>query len=177
SSEVNASYSLQVYNNPTVTSQAWGEIVAFRVGDGAFLDTGSVALSNGSQVTVGDLSTTLSGEVGVIALAASENTAGSDVTGFNAGDVVLQLNNSATGQIANQRGVFFERTTYQGRSGILPLFRADTDVSSPSYQVKMTARASGLNGEAKILAFTLALPLPLAARRKRGLRLLSVGRA
>ncbi|MEM4154504.1 MAG: hypothetical protein QXW52_06795, partial [Candidatus Caldarchaeum sp.] len=177
SSEVNASYSLQVYNNLAVTSQAWGEIIAFPVSDGAFLDTGSVALSNGSQVTVGDLSTTLSGEVGVVALAESENTTGSDITAFNAGDVVLQLNNSATGQIANQRGMFLERTSYQGRSGILPLFRADTDVSSPSYQVKMTARASGLNGEAKILAFTLALPLPLAARRKRGLRLLSVGRA
>ncbi|MEM2973432.1 MAG: hypothetical protein QXS50_04705, partial [Candidatus Caldarchaeum sp.] len=122
-----------------------------------------------------NLSTSLSGEVGVIALAAAENTSSSDVTAFNAGDVVLQQNNQATGQITNQRGWLLELTSFHGRSGVYALFRADTDVSNPSYQVKMTARASGINGEAKILAFTLALPL--AARRKRGLRLLSVGRA
>ncbi|MEM4268696.1 MAG: hypothetical protein QW223_01100 [Candidatus Caldarchaeum sp.] len=177
SAEANQNYTIQVYNSSGVTSQAWGEIIAFRVGDGAFLDTASVSLTNGSQVTVGNLSTSLSGEVGVIALAAAENTSTTNVTAFNVGDVVLQLNNQTTGQGGNQRGWYLEGTSYSGRSGVYALFRADTDVSNPSYQVKMTARASGLNGEAKILAFTLALPLPLAARRKRGLRLLSVGRA
>lgn len=156
-SGANQSYSIQVYNSLSVTSQAWGEIIAFKVSDGAFLDTDSVALTSGSQVTVGNLATSLSGEVGVIALAAAENTSSSTVTAFNAGDVVLQLNNQTTGQISNQRGWLFEPTSYHGRSGIYALFRADTNVSNPSYQVKMTARASGINGEAKILAFTLAV--------------------
>ncbi|MEM4185186.1 MAG: hypothetical protein QXE50_06000 [Nitrososphaerota archaeon] len=169
----NQSYSLEVYNNLSETSQAWGEILAFRVTDGAFLDTDSVALTSGSQVTVGNLTTTLYGEVGVVGLAAAENTASSNAAAFNAGDVVLQKDNSATGQIANQRGWYIYRTSTQGRSGVYSLFRADTGVSNPSYQVKMTARASGINGEAKIVAFTFT-PRPVA-RRKR-LRLVSVGR-
>ncbi|MEM3689086.1 MAG: hypothetical protein QXW42_04155 [Thermofilum sp.] len=156
SSEANPSYNIQVYNSLSETSQAWGEIIAFRVGDGAFLDTDSVALTNGSQVTVGNLSTNLGSEVGVIALAAAGNTGSSDVTAFNAGDVVLQLNNQATGQVANQRGWLLEQTSYSGRSGVYSLFRVDTGVFNPSYQVKMTARASGINGEAKILAFGFA---------------------
>lgn len=154
----NPSYSIQVYNSLSEASLAWGEIVAFRVVDGAFLDTASVALTNGSQVTVGNLSTSLNGEVGVIALAAAENTGTADVEAFNAGDVVLQLNNQSTGQVANQRGWFLQRTSYQGRSGVYALFRVDSYVSSPSYQVKMTARADGINGEAKILAFIIIVP-------------------
>ena len=149
----NPSYSAQVYNSLANTSQAWAEIIAFPVVNGAFLDTGSVALTSGVQVTVGNLTTTLSGEVGVIALAAAENTGGSTVTGFNAGDVVLQINNSAITQIANQRGWYMEATGFHGRSGVYPLFRAFVNVLNPSYQVKMTARAGGINGEAKILAF------------------------
>ncbi|MEM4458340.1 MAG: hypothetical protein QXN23_05940 [Candidatus Caldarchaeum sp.] len=152
STPASPSYSIQVYNSLTVASQAWGEIIAFRVGDGAFLDTASVGLTNGSQVTVGSLSTSLSGEVGVIALAAAETTTAGII--FSTDDVVLQLNNNTTGQVSNKREWLME--LYSGRgSGIYPLFRADTDVSSPSYQVKMTARASGLNGEAKILVFSL----------------------
>jgi hypothetical protein len=131
----------------------YAELVAFTVFDGAFLDTASVALTNGAEVTVGNLTTTLSGDVVAIGLAAAENTETSDVTAFNAGDVVLQLNNSATGQISNLVGWLIERTSYHGRSGVLPLFRLDTGVSNPSYQIKMTARAGGINGEAKMLAF------------------------
>ncbi|MEM0381417.1 MAG: hypothetical protein QW580_01950 [Nitrososphaerota archaeon] len=152
-SSANQAYSIQVRNSLLETSQAWGEIIAFTVADGAFLDTGNVSLTSGSQVTVGNLTTSLSGEVGVIALAAAENTGTTDVTAFNAGDVVLQLNNQGTGQVANRRGWLLERTSYSGRSGVYALFRVDTGVSSPSYQVKMTSRASGINGEAKILAF------------------------
>ncbi|MEM0478335.1 MAG: hypothetical protein QXN77_08050 [Candidatus Caldarchaeum sp.] len=159
SAGANQDYTIQVYNNLSETSQAWGEIIAFIVGGGAFLDTASVGLTNGSQVTVGNLSTSLGGEVGVIALAAAENTGTTDVTAFNAGDVVLQLNDQTTGQVANQRNWLLERTSYNGRSGVYGFFRADTDVSSPSYQVKMTARVSGINGEAKILAFTFGVDI------------------
>jgi len=148
-------YSVEVTNGSSVAFNCYAEIVAFTVGGGAFLDTGSVALTSGSQVTVGNLATTLSGNVVVIGLAAAENTGSTTVTGFNAGDVVLQLNNSATGQISNLVNWYFEDTSSHGRSGILPLFRLDTGVSNPSYQIKMTARVSGINGEAKILAFTL----------------------
>ena len=111
-------------------------------------------MTSGSQVTVGNLATTLSGDVAVIGLVAAENTSASDVTAFNADDVVLQKDNSSTGQISNLVGWFLEQTSYAGRSGIMPLFRLDIDVSNPSYQIKMTARASGINGEAKILAFS-----------------------
>jgi hypothetical protein len=62
-----------------------------------------------------------------------------------------------TGQISNLVGWYLESTSAQGRSGILPLFRLDTRVSNPSYQIKMTARANGINGEAKILAFTISI--------------------
>ncbi|MEM2066744.1 MAG: hypothetical protein QXH59_09700, partial [Candidatus Caldarchaeum sp.] len=67
----NPSYSIQVYNSLSATSQAWGEIIAFKVSDGAFLDTEAVSLTSGSQTTVGSLSFSFSGEAGVIALAAA----------------------------------------------------------------------------------------------------------
>ncbi|MEM0381413.1 MAG: hypothetical protein QW580_01930 [Nitrososphaerota archaeon] len=156
-SATNPSYSIEVYNSLGEASQAWGEIVAFKVVDGAFLDTGSVALTSGSQVTVGSLSTSLSGEVGVIGLASSERTATSDTaTAFNAGGVVLQINNDASTQVANQRVWAIQRTSYSGRSGTYALFRADDGVSNPSYQIKMTAAAASQNGEAKILAFVVS---------------------
>jgi hypothetical protein len=150
-------YSVEVYNNTGVSFNFAAEIVAFRVYDGAFLDTASVALTNGSQVTVGNLTTSLTGDVVTIGMAAAENTSNSDVTAFNANDVVLQLNNSTTGQISNLISWYLDRTGYHGRSGVLPLFRIDRGVTNPSYQIKMTARASGINGEAKILAFSLAV--------------------
>ncbi|MEM4449328.1 MAG: hypothetical protein QXQ33_00690 [Nitrososphaerota archaeon] len=153
----NPTYAVQLYNSLSETSQAWVEIVAFRVDDGAFLDTGSVTLTSGSQVTVGSLSTSLTGEVGVIALAAAERTASTDGTTFNAGDIVLQKDNSASDQIANQRGWYLQRSARSGRSGVLGLFRVDTSVSNPSFQVKMTARAAS-NGEAKIVAFKVTPP-------------------
>jgi hypothetical protein len=56
-------------------SDIYAEIVAFTVFDAAFLDTGAVlSLTDGSQVTVGNLTTSLSGDVVVIGLAAAENT-------------------------------------------------------------------------------------------------------
>jgi hypothetical protein len=146
-------YSVEVTNGSSKTFNFYAEIVAFTVSDGAFLDTGSVALTNGSQVTVGNLTTSLSGDVAVIGLAAAENTSALGGVPFNDGDVVLQLNNSAPGQVGNLVGWSLDRTDYTGRSGVLPLFRLETGASNPSYQIKMTARAAGINGEAKILAF------------------------
>jgi len=149
------SWSVEIYNNTSITFMAYAILCVFTVYSGSFLDTGSVALTSGTQVTVGNLSTTLSGNVVVIGLAAADNTTTSDVSAFNAGDVVLQRDNSATGQISNSVLWWLEKTSLSGRSGILPLLRYDTNVSSPSYQIKMTARASGINGEAKIVAFML----------------------
>jgi hypothetical protein len=148
-------YSVEVANGSTSPFTFFAEIVAFTVLDGAFLDTASVALSSGVRVTVGNLVTSLSGDVAVIGLAAAENTAVIGVTAFNATDVVLQLNDSDSGQVGNLMAWVLDQTAHSGRSGVLPLFRRDTGVSNPSYQIKMTARASGINGEAKILAFAL----------------------
>jgi len=148
-------YSVEVYNNSGVGFNFAAEIVAFTVSDGAFLDTASVALSKGVQVTVGNLTTTLSGDVVAIGMAAAENTGTASVTAFNAGGVVLQLNNSTTGQIGNLTSWYLEATTFHGRSAVLPLLRLDSGVSNPSYQIKMTARTNGINGETKILAFVL----------------------
>jgi len=136
-------YSIEVTNNSYYTFTFYAEIVAFTVADAAFLDTASVALTSGSQVTVGNLSTTLSGNVVVIGLAAAENTGTSAVTAFNAGDVVLQLNNSATNQISNLVGWYLEATSYQGRSGILPLFRLDTGVIKPELPDKDDRQSIG----------------------------------
>jgi hypothetical protein len=151
-------YSIEVTNNSSFTFTFYAEIVAFTVADAAFLDTASVTLTSGSQVTVGNLSTSLIGSVVVIGLAAAVNTRSLDVIAFDAGGVVLQLNNLTTGQISNRVEWWIERVNYSGMSGILPLFRIDTNVTNPSYQIKMTALASGINGEAKILAFILRQP-------------------
>ena len=144
-------WTVEITNGSSVAFNVYAILVVFKVSDLAFLDTASVALSNGSQVTVGNLATSLQGNVAVIAIASAENTSSSSVTAFNANDVVLQLNNSSTGQISNYVGWLLE--VGYGRSGNLPLFRFDTGVTNPSYQVKMTARANGINGEAKIVAF------------------------
>jgi len=152
-------YSIEVYNNSGYNYSCYGMLVAFTVSDGAFLDTASVVLVNGSQVTVGNLTTTLQGDVVAIALAAAQNTgATGHVLVFNADDAVLQKDGSATGQVGNKRDWWLTGTTYPWASaGILPLFRYDENVMNPSYQVKMTARRSGINGEAKIVAFTVTV--------------------
>jgi hypothetical protein len=149
-------WSVEVTYNGTYDYFAYAILVAFTVYNLAFLDTASVALSNGVQVTVGNLTTTLTGDVVVIGQAAAENTTASDVTAFNAGDVVLQMNDSSLGQIDNKVSWIIYRDTVYSRSGTLTLLRFDTGVTNPSYQVKMTARADGINGEAKIVA----LPQP-----------------
>ena len=154
-------WTVEFTNGRSVAFNAYAILVVFTVADLAFLDTTSVALTNGSQVTVGNLSTSLQGDVAVIAIASAENTSNSNVTAFNANDVVLQLNNSATGQISNLVGWRLEASASHGRSGNLPLFRFDTRVTNPSYQVKMTARANGINGEAKIVAFIVSFTVTI----------------
>jgi hypothetical protein len=95
--------------------------------------------------------------VAVIALAAAERTATNDGDTFLENAVVLQKDNSSTGQVSNLVRWYIYRTSYSARSGILPLFRYDTNVSNPSYQVKMTAYSGTPNGEAKILAFAVVV--------------------
>jgi hypothetical protein len=150
----NPTYKIRIVNDSGTDLAAFGQIVAFTVSDGAYLDGASTALSNGVQVTVGSLTTTLSGDV-VVMGAGAYNYPGGTAGIFNAEDVVLQLNNSATGQVSNA-------VALQGsdipRAAHLPLFRLDTAVSSPSYQLKMTSRTTAaVNGEAKILAFTISV--------------------
>jgi len=148
-------YSIEITNGSTVAQDCYAEIIAFDVTDAEFLDTASVAVST-SQTTVGNLSTTLSGDVAVIALVAAERTATNDGDTFAANAVVLQKDNSSTDQVSNLVTWYIFRTSYNARSGVLPLFRYDTGVSNPSYQVKMTAFGGSPNGEAKIMAFTMA---------------------
>jgi len=155
-------WSVEVTNGSSTTFYAYAILVTFTVATGGFLDTASVALTNGSQVTVGNLSTTLTGDVVVIAIVAADNTSATDnLVAFNANDVVLQKDNSSTGQIANLVGWIFSDSNRYGRSGYLPLVRLDTDATNPSYQIKMTSRASKINGEAKILAFLISVGVPI----------------
>jgi hypothetical protein len=155
-------YSVEVTNGASVAHNCYAEVAAFKVSDGAFLDGGSVAVAT-TQTTVGSLSTSLSGDVAVIALAAAERTATTDGSTFAANSgVVLQRDNSATGQIANLLAWYIFRTSYNARGGVLPMFRYDQGVSNPSYQVKMTAASGTPNGEAKIVAFTISLPQRVA---------------
>jgi hypothetical protein len=149
-------YSVEITNGSTQAYGCYAEIVAFNVIDAAFLDTGPVAVGT-TQTTVGDLSTNLSGDVAVIALAAAERTATNDGDTFLGDAVVLQKDNSSTDQVGNLLTWYIFRTTYNARSGVLPLFRYDTNVTNPSYQVKMTANSGSPNGEAKILAFSLTV--------------------
>jgi hypothetical protein len=168
----NPTYSVEFYNSTSITVYVFALIVAFTVTDASYLDTDAVALTNGSQVTVGSLNTTLSGDVVVIGLAVAENPNNTTVTAFNANDVVLQLNNSTIGQIGNLTSRHLESTIHHGRSAVLPLLRLDTNVSNPSYQIKMTARSSGFNGEAKILAFSLTAGIDIKKVFGETLRLL-----
>jgi hypothetical protein len=147
-------YSVEITNGSSQAYNCYAEIVAFDVADAAFLDTGSVAVAT-TQTTVGNLSTTLSGDVAVIALAAAERTTANDGDTFAANAVVLQRDNSSTDQVSNLVAWYIFRNSFNARSGVLPLFRYDTGVSNPSYQVKMTASSGSPNGEAKILAFML----------------------
>jgi hypothetical protein len=151
-------YSVEITNGSTVPYNCFAEIVAFDVTDAAFLDTGSVAVAT-TQTTVGNLITNLSGNVAVIALAAAERTATSDGDTFLENAVVLQKDNSSTDQVSNLVRWYIYRNSYNARSGVLPLFRYDANVSNPSYQVKMTANSGSPNGEAKILAFSLVAPV------------------
>ena len=150
------SYSIEITNGSAQTYNCYAEIVAFDVVDAAFLDTSSVAVAT-TQTTVGNLSTTLSGDVAVIALAAAERTANTAGPTFDANSVVLQKDNSTTDQVGNLLTWYIYGTGANARSGVLPLFRYDTGVSNPSYQVKMTANSGSPNGEAKILAFSLGV--------------------
>jgi hypothetical protein len=150
-------WSIEIYNNSTQTFSFYAGIVAFTVFDGAFLDTAAVGLSNGVQVLVGNLTTNLTGDVVAIGIGSAENTSNSMLTAFNAGDVVLQKDNLATGQVSLGVNWNLAKNNEWNRSGMLALFRLDTGVTNPSYQIKMTARASGINGEAKILAFSLGV--------------------
>jgi hypothetical protein len=152
-------WKVEIYNRSTGTISCYAILVTFPVSDGMFLDTAAVALSNGVQVTVGSLSTTLRGDVVVLGLGAILNTNSGDVTALNAGDMVLQKDNTTLDQVNNQVSFFLERDGYTGTSGILPLIRVDTGVTNPSYQIKMTARAAGISGEAKILAFVLGVDI------------------
>jgi phage-related holin len=148
-------WSVEIHNNTGVNMAVFAILVTFTVFDGAFLDTGSVALTGGSQVTVGNLTTFLAGDVAVIGIVAAENTNNTEVIAFNDGDVVLQRDNSTTGQVSNLVRWYLGHILQFVRVGMLPLFRLDMGVSNPTYQIKMTARVSGINGEAKILAFVL----------------------
>ena len=148
-------YSVEITNGSSVAYNCYAEIVAFDVYDAAYLDTAPVAVGT-AQTTVGNLVTNLSDEVAVIALAAAERPTTSDGDTFLEDTVVLQMNNSSTGQVGNRVRWYMFRSSTNARSGVLPLFRYDGDVTSPTYQVKMTAAASGVaNGKAQILTFTL----------------------
>ncbi|MEM2233817.1 MAG: hypothetical protein QXP81_09810, partial [Nitrososphaerota archaeon] len=141
-------YSLEVSStytplDPNPTYVVFGEIVAFTVRDGVFLESDYVFLTSGSQATVGELFTSFSGDVAVIATVDAGNDGLVDATIFGADDVTLQLNNSTTGQITNQTAWFLGSfdSAKGSYSGSLPMFRYDTAVINPSYQVNVTARA------------------------------------
>jgi hypothetical protein len=73
-------YSVEITNGSTQLITVSLKLLPLMLLDAAFLDTDSVAVGTSSQTTVGNLSTTLSGDVAVIALAAAESTAPSDGT-------------------------------------------------------------------------------------------------
>jgi hypothetical protein len=128
--------------------------MAFQVDDGAFLDTGPVALTSGSAVIVADMSTTLSGQLAVICLVSAENTGSSAATAFNANDIALTVG-STSFALRNLVGWYLGPTGESARSGTLPLLFAET-ATNPRYILRMTARASGIKAEAKVLVFKVS---------------------
>jgi len=152
-------WSIEVYNNstPAVPYNFFGEIVTFTVSDLAFLDSASVALSTTALTTVGDMTTTLSADVVVLAVASGESTVATSGAGLPAGGIVLQKDNNNTTQVANGVAQYLEHPNRWMRAQMYFLARMDTNTVNPSYQVKMRAGWSGINGQAKILAFSLGV--------------------
>jgi hypothetical protein len=149
-------YSFEVYNTSGVTLTFASEIIAFTVANGAFLDSSEVQIwPANTWVTIGNLTTSISGEVVAICVATHNNYGTSSVTLFNAGEVSFQLNDSFTGHITNLVNWLIQASGQHGRSGMWPFFRIDRGVSNPSYQLKMkTSQWGSYYGEVKILAFS-----------------------
>jgi hypothetical protein len=95
------------------------------------------------------MNTTLSGQLAVICLASAENTGSAAATVFNKDDVALTVGSSSY-PLTNLVGWYLGATTTSARSGTLPLLFLET-ATNPTYVLKMTARATGINAEAKIL--------------------------
>ena len=150
-------WNIEVYNNstPAVPYGFFGAIVTFTVSDLAFLDSASSTLSNTSLTTVGDMATTLAGDVVVLAIPSGENTTSNAGLGFPIGYIVLQKDNSATTQIDNKVAQYLDSSSSWMRAQMYFLARVDTNTSNPRYQVKMRAGWSGIRGQVKILAFVL----------------------
>ena len=146
----NPTYAVQVYNNLSETSRAWAEIVAFQVDDGAFLDTGAVA-SGTSPVTIGNLSTSITGEGAAIILVAGENTTTGAIT-IPANNIFGRISNKTFNQTSNRQGWILSATSSENRSGVLPLLRGDA-ISSDGFQAVAAGFGAGVNLEAKILVF------------------------
>jgi hypothetical protein len=157
-------WGIEVYNNstPAVPYAFFGEIVTFTVSDLAFLDSASSTLSTTSLTTVGNVTTTLTGDVAVLAVPSGENPSSTSYgTAFSSGYIVLQKNNDPASQVTNLVAQYLGITSDWSRSQVFFLARVDTAVSNPSYQVKMQAGWSGINGQAKILAFVLLTGLQI----------------
>jgi hypothetical protein len=150
-------WNIEVYNNstPTVPYGFFGAIVTFTVSDFAFLDSASSTLSNTSLTTVGNMATTLAGDVVVLAIPSGGNTTSNAGLGFPTGYIVLQKDNDVTTQIDNKVAQYLDSSSSWMRAQMYFLARVDISTSNPSYQVKMRAGWNGINGEAKILAFVL----------------------
>jgi len=146
-------YSLEITNNSSVAFSCTAQILAFQVDDATFLDTDSVTLTSGTPVTVATLNTSLSGKIGVICLASVENTSSSSATAFNADDVALSVKSTSC-KLTNLVGWYLGATSSSARSGTLPLLFLET-ATNPTYKLEMTSRISGINAEAKILAFKI----------------------
>ncbi|MEM4273946.1 MAG: hypothetical protein QW420_06300, partial [Candidatus Caldarchaeum sp.] len=151
----NQVYSLEVVNNTGLTLTFDSFLAAFKVADSAFLDTASVALGT-TENTVANLTTTLSGDVGVISILSVASTSSSTKVSVSAGNAKLQKDNSVTGQQTNSIYFVVEASTNLNNVVASVLLQVFTNVANPSFQVKVTTNTSNSAGEVKMLAFTLA---------------------
>jgi hypothetical protein len=160
-SSANPSYSVEVYNASGTSFYFEAKLLVFRVNQGWFQDTGSVALST-SETTIVNLSTSLSAqtEVGTIASVQFENTTTSSVVIVNTGNLKLQMNNSTTDQQVNDIEIYATDTSHSGRAPFVGLAKKWVASGNDSFQVKATStQSSGVNAETKIVAFAVVVPV------------------
>jgi hypothetical protein len=133
----NPTFSIEVTNNTAGSINFGAILIAFKVNDGADIDTSAVSLTANMDVTVGTLNIPFNTNVVAISLGAASHTA---TFGLKAklikGDDIVE-----------------NRVNWSLVDGIIPLFTYYKNLDTATITLVMNSNSTGPSGEAKIIAF------------------------